>query len=179
VFSKTEEEHVGHVDRVLRLLRGAGMTLRLPKCRFFHKTVEYLGHEIKPGRLGVMDAQTRALREAHFPTIRKQVRSSVGMSDVFRRFVPNFARMAPPLTDLMGSTAPVSVRPATPLQQQAFDQVKMALTTPPVFALLRRRRQYVLDVDACGTQVGAAQLQKQVHEKLQPVAYISRRLETN
>jgi len=77
-------EHVGHVDRVLRLLRGAGMTLRLLKCRFFQKTVEYLGHEIKPGRLGVMDAHTRALRKAHFPTTRKQVRSSVGMSDVFR-----------------------------------------------------------------------------------------------
>ena len=31
VYSKTEEEHVGHVDRVLRLLRDAGVTLRLPK----------------------------------------------------------------------------------------------------------------------------------------------------
>ena len=83
------------------------------------------------------------------------------------------------MTDLMGSTAPVLVRPATPLQQQAFDQVKMALTTPPVFAFPRRQRKHVLDVDACGTQVGAAQLQKQVDEKLQPVTYISRRLETN
>jgi len=31
VYSKTEEEHVGHVDRVLRLLQDAGVTLRLPK----------------------------------------------------------------------------------------------------------------------------------------------------
>jgi len=30
VYSKTEEEHVGHVDRVMRLLRDTGVTLRLP-----------------------------------------------------------------------------------------------------------------------------------------------------
>jgi len=158
VYSKTEEEHIGHVDHVLRMLREVDVTLRLPKCRFFRTTVEYLGHEIKPGRLGVMDAHTRALREAHFPTTRTQVRSFVGMCNVFRRFVPNFARMAAPLTDLMGSTALVLVPPATPLQQQAFDWLKEALKTPPVLALPRRGRKYVLDVDACVTQVGAALL---------------------
>jgi len=57
VYSKTGDEHVGHVDRVLRLLRDAGVTLRLRKCRFFRRTVEYLWHEIKPGRLGVTRAR--------------------------------------------------------------------------------------------------------------------------
>jgi len=148
-------------------------------CRFFRTTVDYLGHEITPGRLGVMNAHTRALREVHLPTTRTKVRRFVGMCNVFRRFVPNFARMAAPLTNLMGSTAPVLVPPATPLQQQAFDRLKEALTTPPVLALPRRGRKYVVDVDACGTQVGAALLQEQDDGKLQPVAYISRRLATN
>jgi len=179
VYSKTKEEHVGHVDRVLRLLREAGKTIRLPKRRFFCKNVEYLGHEIKPGRLGVMNAHTRALREAHFPTARTQVRSFVGICNVFRRFVPNFARMAAPLTDLKRSTASVPVPPATPLQQQALDRLKEALTTPPVFASPRRGRKYVLDVDACGTQVVATLLQKRDDRKLQPVAYITRRLTPN
>jgi len=176
VYSKTKAEHIGHVDHVLRLLREAGVKLRLPECRFFRTTVEYPGQEIKPGRLGVMDARTRALREAHFPTTRTQVRSFVGMCNVFRRIVPSFARMAAPLTDLMGSTAPVLVPPAAPLQQEAFDRIKEALNTPAVLALPRCGRKYVLDVDACGTQVGAALLQEEDDGKLQPVAYISRRL---
>jgi len=33
-------------------------------------TMEYLRHELKPGRLGMMDAHTRALRTAHFPATR-------------------------------------------------------------------------------------------------------------
>jgi len=110
VYSKTEREHVGHVDRVLRLLRDAEITLRLPKCRFFRKTVKNLEHEIKPGRLGVVEAHTRVL-----PTTRTHVRSFVRMCNVYRRFVPSLARMAAPLTDLMGSAAPVLVPPATPL----------------------------------------------------------------
>jgi len=126
-----------------------------------------------------MDAHTRLLRDAHFLTTCTQVRSFVGMCNVFRRFVPNFARMAAPLTDIMGSTARVLVPPATTFQQQAFDRLKKALATPPVLALPWRGRKYVLDVDACGTQVVATLLQKRDDRKLQPVAYISRRLATN
>jgi len=134
---------------------------------------------MKPGRLGVMDAHTRALRETHFAMTRTQVRSFVRMCNVFRRFVPKFARMAAPLADLMGSTAPDLVPPATLLQQQAFDRLKETLTSPPVLALPRGGQKYVLDVDACRTKVGAALLQEQEDGKHQPVNYISRRLVTN
>jgi len=146
---------------------------------FFRWTVEHPGHEINPGRLDVMDAHTRELRAAHFPTTRTQVRRFVRICNVFRWFATNIARVAAPLTDLMGSTAPVLVPPASPLQQQAFDRLKVALTTPWVLALPRRGRKYVLDVDACGTQVDASLLQEQDDRKLQPVAFISRRLGTN
>jgi len=172
VYSKTEEEHIGHVDYVLHLFRDAGVTLRLPKCRFFRTTVEYLGHELKPGWLGVIDAHTSALCEAHFPTTRTHVRSFVGMWNVFHRLVPNFARMAVPLTDIMGSKAPVLLPPDPLLQQQAFDRLKAALTSALALALPRRERKYVLDVDACGTQLGAALLQEQQDGRLQPVAKI-------
>jgi len=39
VYSKTQEEHVQHLDEVLGLLRAAGVTLKLPKSRFFRTTV--------------------------------------------------------------------------------------------------------------------------------------------
>jgi len=161
VYSKTQEVHFQHLDDILGLLRAAGVTLKLPKCRFSRTPVEYLGHEITPGRLGVLQAQTKALREAAFPTTRTQVRSFIGMCNVFRRFVPNFARVATPLTDLMGSTAPVTVALPTPEQLFAFEELKGRLTQPPVLALPLASLQYVLDVDACGTQVGAALLQEQ------------------
>ena len=101
------------------------------------------------------------------------------MCNVFRRFVPNFARMAAPLTDLMVATAPVLVLPATSLQKQVFERLKKAHTIPPVFDLPRRGLNYVLDVDACGTKVGAALQPEQNDGKLQPVTLISRWLAAN
>ena len=144
----------------------------MPKCRFFRTTVEYLGHEITPGRLGVLQAHTKARREAAFPTARTQVRSFIGMCNVSRRFLPNFARVATPLADLMGSIALVTVPPPTPEQLFAFEELNRRLTQPPVLALPRAGHKYVLDVDACGTQVGAALLQKQEEGGLRTVAYI-------
>jgi len=99
------------------------------------------------------------------------------MCNVFRRFVPNFARIATPLKNLMGSTAPVTVPPPTPEQLVAFEELKRRLTQPPVLALPRAGHKYVLDVDACGTQVGAALLQDQQEDGLRPIAFISRVLE--
>jgi len=177
VFCDTQEEHDQHLDDVLGLLRAAGVTLKLLKCRFFRTTVEYLGHVITPGRLGVLQAHTKALREAVFSTTLTQVRSFIGMCNVFRRFVPNLARVATPHTDLLGSTAPVTVPPPTPKQLFAFEELKRRLTKPPVLTLPRAGHKYVFDVDACGTQVGAALLQEQEEGGLLPVAYISRVLE--
>lgn len=177
VYSKTEEEHVKHVDVVLGLLRHAGVTLKLPKCRLFRKTVEHLGHEITPGRLAVVDAHTRALRDAAFPVTRTQVRSFVGMANLFRRFAPNFARIAKPLTDLQGSLAPALVPPPTAPQLASFEALKVALTSPPVLALPKPDRKYVLDVDACDYQVGASLLQEQDERGMRPAAYLSRTLE--
>jgi len=101
------------------------------------------------------------------------------MCNVFRQFLPNLTLMAAPLTNFMGSTDPVLMPSATPLQQQAFDRLKEALKTRPVLALPRRGRKYVLDVEASGTQVGTALLQEQDDGKLQPAAYMGRRLATN
>jgi len=173
VYSKTQREHVQHLDDILGLLRAAEVTLQLPKRRFFRTTVENVGHEITPGRLGVLQAHTKALREAALPTTRTQVRSFIGMCNTFRRFAPNFSRVATPLSDLMGSTAPVTVPPPTPEQFFAFEKLTRRLTQPPVLALPRAGHHYVMDVDACGTQVGAALLHEQAEGGLRPVAYIS------
>ena len=41
IFSRTPEEHIRHVDEVLACLSAAGVTLKISKCKFFTKTVEY------------------------------------------------------------------------------------------------------------------------------------------
>jgi len=51
IFSQTEEQHIDHVDKVLKILHQAGVTLKLRKSHFFRKSVDYLGHKIRGNKV--------------------------------------------------------------------------------------------------------------------------------
>jgi hypothetical protein len=67
VFSENPVAHLTHVAEVLTLLGSAGLSLKLKKCHLFSSTVDYLGHVIRPGRLGVAETNTVALTTAPLP----------------------------------------------------------------------------------------------------------------
>ena len=67
IYSKTVTEHFAHVREVLRLLRDAGMSLRLSKCAFFDTSVTYLGHVTRPGMLEVERRNVVAIKRARPP----------------------------------------------------------------------------------------------------------------
>jgi len=46
IFSKTAEEHVDHVHKILDLLRDNHYHIKLSKCEFEQKEVKFLGHMI-------------------------------------------------------------------------------------------------------------------------------------
>lgn len=43
IFSETFEEHLHHLELVLKWLSAAGLKLKPSKCQFIRTTVEYLG----------------------------------------------------------------------------------------------------------------------------------------
>lgn len=53
IFTKTIERHIFHRKMFLRLLKLAGVALKLKKCDFFTNKIGYLGHVIRPGRCEV------------------------------------------------------------------------------------------------------------------------------
>jgi len=44
IFSKSWNEHLGHIDKVFKTLVEAGLTINLEKCEFGKKRVRFLGH---------------------------------------------------------------------------------------------------------------------------------------
>jgi hypothetical protein len=53
VYSDIVEEHQIHLQIVFERLKVHGLRLHLGKCNFFQESVEYLGHVIYLGGLGV------------------------------------------------------------------------------------------------------------------------------
>ncbi len=65
VFSKFFEDHLRHVEEILYVLRGDGLSVKLWKCNFFKESVDYLGHVIRPGKLQVASQNTELSLNAH------------------------------------------------------------------------------------------------------------------
>lgn len=98
--SKTIAEGMTRLRQVLDTLRIHHLTLKLEKCSFFSKSIEYLGREIseqgvRPGRRKI-----EAVLDMEAPRSVKQVRQFLGLAGYFRKFVKNFAIVAEPLTRL-------------------------------------------------------------------------------
>ncbi len=124
VYSKSEEDHIRHVDEVLSTLRKAGLSLKFKKSNSFCRRVDYLGHRITPGRLEIALKRKDALEGFQFPTTQKQLRSFLGMCNGYRRFVKDFAKIAGPLSGLLKKGMPADLGPPTGKQLVAFDTLK-------------------------------------------------------
>ena len=178
VFSNGEKQHLQHLETVLKMLREAGATLRLAKCDFFKREVTYLGHVIRPGKLAIYGKNLEAITKALPPMNKTQVRSFLGMCNVYRRFVQGYTRIAHPLTQKICKDQPESWDTLAEEELRAFEQLKRNLVTAPILALPREGHAYTLDTDASEYQLGCCLLQEQPDGALHPIGYWSRSLTT-
>ena len=176
VFSRSIEDHFKHLCEILAILEEAGLSLKLKKCNFFTKTVDDLGHVIRPGKLEVADKNTAALQGFKEPTTQTQLRSFLGMCNVYRRFVPNFARVAAPLNQLLKKGKGPDLEPLDEAQRGAFELLKQALSEPPVLRLPQKDLPYSVDTDASAYQIGCAFMQTYSDGTRHPIGFWSRSL---
>jgi transposase InsO family protein len=158
-------------------LQQSGASLKLKKCHFFQSSVDYLGHVIYPGKLAVAQKNIESIGKAIYPTTRTQLRSFLGMCNVYRRFVDRFAKIAGPLSDLLKKGEP-EIFVLNENQRHAFNKLRDALIHPPILTLPKEGKSFTLDVDACDYQIGACLLQEQEDGSLLPCGYYSRTLNT-
>ena len=172
IFSRNMEEHWKHLRWALDRLREAKLYGRLHKCEFLKDQVEYLGFEVSPRGVQASPGKVRAIIDWPRPKGVHDVRSFLGLASYYRRFVRGFSELARPLTAL--TRAGVEWEWSTP-QHQAFNRLKLALTTAPVLKLPDFERQFVVTTDASDAAVGAI-LEQDFGNGLQPVAFASRKL---
>jgi hypothetical protein len=67
IYSKSWEDHVRHVDKVLQLLKEQQLYAKPSKCFFGVKEVEYLGHIVSHEGVKVDPNKIKAMMDWRFP----------------------------------------------------------------------------------------------------------------
>ena len=108
IFSKSFGDHVEHVRKVLRCLKEKGIQLKAKKCELFKKEVTYLGRIISEEGHRIDPAGITPLIHLKDWTPKPvgDVRHLVGLLGYYRRYIPDFSRVAKPIYDLLKETLP-------------------------------------------------------------------------
>ena len=101
VFSLTPEEHLVRLQAVFNKLKAADLKLKPSKCELFRKQINYLGHVVGYNGVSTDPKKIKAITEWPRPTTVAEVRSFLGFVSYYRRFIPNFSKVAKPLNKLL------------------------------------------------------------------------------
>ena len=157
---------------VFQRLRDANLKLKPSKCFLMRQDAEYLGHRVSAKGVSPSDAKTSAIRHWPEPASIDEVRSFLGLTGYYRRFVENYAEKAQPLTSLLKKNVRYVWGNA---QSEAFRTLREDLIHYPVLGTIQRTGRLILDTDASDYAVGAVLSQEQDgHERV--LAYYSKTL---
>jgi len=145
IFSPILGDHKVHLCKVLDRLREVSLKLNPSKCHFVCESVHYLGHIITPDGLKPTSSHISAIQGFPVPQDIKALRQFLGLASFYRRFIPNFARIADPLHKLTRKNVQFEWSTAC---QTSFDVLKNKLVVSPVLACPDFSKGFCIDLNA-------------------------------
>jgi hypothetical protein len=168
VFGKTFEEMLTNLATVFERFELAGLTLRFTKCNFAQTSLKILGHIVNAEGISPDPEKVACVQEWAEPTNLKELRSFIGFSSYYRKFIKDFATIAGPLIEatkgfVFGTE-----------QRASFNALKLRLTTAPILSYpVFEHGNFILDCDASDFAMGGV-LSQQFDDQERVIAYASK-----
>ncbi len=175
IYSTSLKDHVKQVRAVLRRLIDHQLYAKAEKCEFHQESVSFLGYVISAGGVAMDDKKIRNVVNWPQPTTLIELQRFLGFANFYRRFIRNFSTVAAPLTSM---TKKGNQRLTwSPAAHQALRTLKERFTTAPILHHPDPEQEFIVEVDASSTGIGAVLSQRQGDPpKLYPCAFFSRKL---
>jgi hypothetical protein len=157
IHSASFTEHLEHIEIVMKRLYEANLKINLEKCTWCAKEVKILGHVVSRNQIKMDPKKLNALSEWNQPRNVKQVQQFLGLANYYRRFVKDFSKIAAPLFNLLRKDTPFVFGKDC---DEAFENLKKALSSSPVLRPPDFNREFFLYTDASGYALGAVLGQK-------------------
>ncbi|KAI3822618.1 hypothetical protein L1987_10213 [Smallanthus sonchifolius] len=140
-------------------------------CEFWLREIHFLGHVINNQGIHVDPAKVTAIKNWSTPSTPSEIRSFLGLAGYYRRFIPNFLKIALPLTTLTQKNKPFVWEQK---QEDAFQTLKQKLYNSPIQSLPDGNDDFVVYCDASNQGLGCVLMKR---DKV--IAYASRQLKVH
>jgi len=172
VYSSTVEEHLIRLKKLFDRIRTANLRLKASKCHLLRAEIKFLGHLVSAEGVSTDSSKVKAVRDWPVPEDLHEVRSFLGLTSYYGRFVLTFAEIAAPLHALTMNNRKFEW---TTQCDHAFNKLKNALISSLILAMPNDTDPFLLDTDACDVSTGAVLSQVQGGVE-RVIAYASRSL---
>ncbi|GBG69803.1 hypothetical protein CBR_g4632 [Chara braunii] len=172
VYSRTLEDHLGHLRRVLETLRRAKYKANRDKCQFVRQELEYLGHFVTPEGISPLSDKIQAVQEWPEPPNVTDVRSFLGLTGYYQRFIKGYSKIAAHLNKLQCEDRSFDFREEA---RGSFFALKVALLSAEVLRIYDPLTPMRVTTDASGYGIGAV-LEQHDGVDWHPVEYFSKKV---
>ncbi|GJS47582.1 putative nucleotidyltransferase, ribonuclease H [Tanacetum coccineum] len=168
IYSKSKEEHKVHLKLILELLEKEKLFGKFSKCKFWLQEVHFLGHVVNSEGIHVDPSKIEAVKNWKPPKSPIEIRSFLGLTGYYMRFIANFSKIAKPLTLLTQKNKKFEWGDE---QENTFRTLKDMLCDAPILALHEGTDDFVVYCDASNQGFGFVLMQRN-----KVIAYTSREL---
>ncbi|CAI7898696.1 unnamed protein product [Closterium sp. NIES-54] len=106
IYSKNIKERMEHLRKVFEILRKNKFYVKLSKSDFALKKMQFLGHMVSAKGIHMDPQKIEAVKTWKVPENVKEFQQFLGFANYYNKFVPHYAKIAAPLTDLLKKDTP-------------------------------------------------------------------------
>lgn len=151
IFSDSMDQHLQHLNIVLRKLKLAGMTIKLRKCQFFRNEVHYLGHIISSQGVMIDKIRVKSINEFPRPINIKALRAFLGLVNYDKRFCNNYSELTLPLLNLLKKN---QTWKWNEVHEKAFQDIKMLYLKVTMVYHCDLNKEFYIECDSSNYAIG-------------------------
>ena len=172
IFSVTWREHLQHLREVLTRLLQHKLFAKASKTTIGAEMIRFLGHIVSKDQIRADPVKVQAMVNFGEPRNARELKSFLGATGFFRKFIKDYAALALPLSRLLKHGLRFHFGDD---ERASFQLLKQAMVSAPVLVMPDMAKQFVVTADASAFALGAVLTQDHGSGQ-QPIAFYSRKL---